>query len=382
MTQPGEYDQASPLVQRLAYKQSSCADPDYLKLVNQQIIEAVVEADRARVEARCGFGRGHEGEVSFNRRLRMKNGMSWSHPGQGNPEIVDYAGPIDPEVNVIGVWDTRGRLLGCIVNFACHATTNPGGISANWIYYLEKTIQGALGMTAQVVFLQGACGDITQVDNLSRHQNPAGEKWAQLVGGRVGAEAVKVLLSMPSSSQVRLDARSSILHIPRRVPTPERARKATRLVQLTNADTNSADWLFAKETLLLDSLVQREPVAAVEVQAIQVGPAVFVSTPAEYFVAYGLELKRQSRFAFTIPVELANGCVGYVPTEEAFGPHGGGYETRLTSYSNLQPNAGRQMLEVGLELTRQMTPGSPPEFPPPPAFTQPWAYGNVPPELE
>jgi len=382
MVQPGEFDGESELVKQLAYVNSSCADAGYLMTVRKAIVDAVVWADKTKVPALLGFGSGHEDKVSFNRRLKMKNGQTWSHPGQGNPDTLDYAGPIDPQVGVIAAWDLNGAMLGCVVNFACHATTNPGGISANWIYYLEKTIQGALQNRAPVVFLQGACGDITQVDNLDPFQRPAAEDWALRVGGRVGAEAVKAILLMPRSGEIALDAKQKIGPIKRRVPDPEKVKRSLEIVSKERPKFDTTEWLFAKEYVMLDALIRREPEAEVEVQALQVGPAVFVSNPAEYFVNNGLRIKKESPFAFTFPVELANGCTGYVPTEEAFKPDGGGYETRLTFYSNLEVTAGTQMADTGIALTKQMTPGKVPELPKATKFGKPWSYGAVGPELK
>jgi neutral ceramidase len=379
--QPGEFDHASPLVRRLAYEHSTAADAGYVGRVRSEIVNAVVIANDARVEAVCGVGFGLEDKVAYNRRLRMRNGRTYSHPGLGNPDTVGYAGPIDPQVGVIGAWGRDGRLLGCVVNYACHATTNPGGISANWIYYLEKTIRGATEPNVPVVFLQGACGDITQVDNLSRYAYPAGERWAQFVGGRIGAEAVKTLLSITPGALPPVESGSTVLTIKRRPPNPARVKDSLDLVQKDPKEVGLTKWTFAKEIVLLDAMISREPAVDVEVQAVQVGPAIFLTNPAELFVEYGLELKKKSPFPFTFPVELANGNVGYVPTEEAFGPHGGGYETRLTSYSNLEITAGRQMVEAGLNLARHFTPGHAPEPPGPPPFKEPWSYGDVPPEL-
>ena len=381
-TLPHQYDHASALVQKLAYEYSICVDPGYEMRVMEEIAAAVGLAARNCVEARCGVGFGIEDKVAYNRRLRMKNGLSYSHPGQGNPDIVGYAAPTDPQVGVMGAWSNDGRLLGCIVNYACHATTSPGGISANWIYNLEKTIRGAMDADVPVVFLQGTCGDVTQVDNLSRFANPSGEAWARLVGGRIGAEAVKVLLSMPAGSLTPLAADVRVMRIKRRVPDAEKVRRAYEVVKKDPKEVDAAEWTFAKETVLLDALLVKEPDAEVEVQAVQVGPAVFLTNPAELFVEYGLELKRRSPFPFTFPVELANGWVGYVPTEEAFGPHGGGYETRLTSHSNLEITAGRQMVEAALALAAAMKPGEAPRFPKAGPFKGPWKYGNVPPELK
>jgi hypothetical protein len=380
---PGELDDASPLVRRLAYEQSTNVDLRYLARVEQALIDAVCSAHDKRTAARAGVGKGVEDRVAYNRRFLMRDGRAVTHPGAGNPEIVEPAGPVDPEVGVIGAWDAAdpNKLLGCIVNFACHATTSPGGISANYIHYLEKVIQGYYGKDSVVVFLAGASGDVTQVDNRSPFKNPGAERWAQLVGGKVGAEALKVLLTMEPGTLAPVAARTKVWEIARRVPAPERVKACLELVERERSKVDATEWTFAKEIVLLDAVVRKEPKVSVEVQVVQVGPAVFVTDPAEYFCRYGLEIKAASGFPYTFPVSLANGCVGYVPTEESFGAHGGGYETRLTSYSNLEITAGAQMRDAGIELARQLRPGTVPEPPRIGPFTgKPWSYGNVPPE--
>ncbi len=270
---------------------------------------------------------GSRRTVAFNRRFLMRDGRTVTHPGLGNPEIVEPAGPVDPEVGVIGVWDANkpNTLLGCVVNFACHATTSPGGISADYIYYLEKVIQGYYGKDCVVVFLPGASGDITQVDNRSPYRYPDGgplgaDRGRQ--GRRRGLESPPRRWSTATSGPVGALAKTG--EIRRRPPSAARVEAALAVVQGDRKKADPSDWTFAKETVLLDALLKKEPAVEVEVQAVQMGPVVFVTTPAEYFCRFGLEIKAGSGFPFTFPVSLANGCVGYVPTEDAFDVRGGG----------------------------------------------------------
>ena len=339
-----------------------------------------------KVPARGGLGFGVEDKVAFNRRFRMKDGFAMTHPGQGNPSIIEPAGPTDPQVGVLGVWNLEGQLLGCIVNFACHATTGPGGISADYVHYLEKTIRGTMGDRTVVVFLPGAAGDVTQVDNRSPYQiKQFGEVSARFVGGSVGAEAVKVLLQVEQGAEPLgpLAVASRLLHIKRRPPSPEHLARALEMVRKPPGTGDETEWIFAKETVVLDARIRREPEVPVEVQAVQVGPAVFLACPAEYFCQFGLDLKARGKFPFTFPVSLANDSIGYVPTEEALGPRGGGYETRLTSYSNLEPAAGRRIADALLELSGTLRPGPVPRAPALPPFRgQPWSYGRLKPQLD
>jgi neutral ceramidase len=387
MILPGEFDHADDFVQKLAYEKSSNADAAYLDTLVNETVAGTVDAWESRAPINLGFGAGSEDSVSFNRRFRMKDGLTFTHPRPGNPNIVEPAGPIDPEVGVIGAWNEEGNLAGCIVTFACHATAGPPGISANYPYYIERAIRGVFGEETVLVFLAGASADITQVNNLTPYRRPTGTEAQLTVGASVGAEAVRVLVAndLAKTNQATLAASNKILKIPRRKPSTEHLDAARKLVaQPPLGKSNMADWTFAKETVLLQALIESEPVRDVEVQTLQIGPAVFVTTPAEYFTQFGLDQKDASGFPFTWPVCLANGLVGYVPTEEAFGPHGGGYETRLTADSPLIPSAGRTLADTGIQLIQSLQPDPLPELAPAPPYkpNSAWPYGNLPPQLD
>ena len=114
-----------------------------------------------------------------------------------------------------------------------------------------------------MVFLQGCCGDITQVDNMSPYAFLPDEKWAQFLGERVGAEAVKVLVGVEPGDGTPLEARTKLLRISRRVPSPDHLRKSYELVQKDPKQVDMTDWVMAKEIVLLEALLAKEPAAEV-----------------------------------------------------------------------------------------------------------------------
>lgn len=360
---PAELEGSPELVRKLALEYSVAGSEVYRGWVAAQVASAVEEAHRRLRPARIAVGRGSERDWIFNRRFRMRGGRVVTHPGKGNPDIVEPWGPVDPEVGVIGAWDESGELLGCVVNFGCHCTTAPGGTSADYVYYLERVVQGTFGAGATVVYTAGAAADVTQIDNRSMRERESGEQASRRLGMRVGAEAVKVLVTAEPVAELPVAARTTSFRQPRRHHSRERMEAAReRVAAMPSEAWRDAEWLFAKEALILDDVVRREPEASVEVQAIQIGCGVLVSNPCEYFAECGLDIKRRSAFPYTFVVSLANDCLGYVPPRRAFdAERGGGYETVLTSFSNLAVGAAERIGEVSVELLSGLTPVAEPE---------------------
>lgn len=386
---PDEVKDAPEMVKKIALEISASIDLPYEKIVIRGIHEAVKKAFRNRKEQLFSIGRGEEDSAVFNRRFKMKTGLTFTHPGKGNKDINEVAGPVDPEVGVIGSWTEGGKLAGCIVNYACHGTAySRMNASADWIAAMEKTIRGAFEKDTVVVFLNGACGDITQVDNISLRKHNTPEEWLDIVGKRVGAEAVKVLVSAEKGNFSTVSAETEKIKIKRRISDSAKTEEASRIVGKFIKDAPPGkeiptEVIWAKERIIADYLNKTEPVREVEVQALQVGPAVFMANPAEYFCSLGLDIKKAcDKVPFPFVVELANDIIGYVPDEKAFEKDGGGYETRLTGYSNLEITAGRKIAEASIRLAEKLKTDPVPQGPLIDQQTIPWTYGNNPPELE
>lgn len=381
---PREFADAPDDVRTLIETHCIHADPVYFDHAIRQAVTAVCEAWRTRAPVQLSAGNGHESTVAFCRRFKMKNGRAFTHPGKGNPDIVEPEGPIDPQVGVLSAWDEGERLLGCIVNYACHCTTMGGSAaSADYVASLEHTIRGAFGTQAIVLFLPGAMGDITQVDNQSLREREFGPDWSDRVGRCIGAEAIKVLASAARGDRFSLASRAETLMLQRRRPSATRVAECRARVQV-GLQSGKLDWAwhFAKEIVILDWLCQRSPAVKTDVHAMQIGPAVFLSNASEYFARSGLAIKHASPFPLTWVVTLAGPCIGYVPPAECFDPAtGGGYETLLNSYANMEAGAEQTIREASIRLAQSLTPSGAPQPAQIKGRHTEWSYGNMPPEL-
>ncbi|HQL88110.1 MAG: hypothetical protein GX574_03595 [Lentisphaerae bacterium] len=332
------------------------SDPAYCDLVAEAIAEVVIQAWEKRQEVVFKAGSGKAERVAFNRRFRMVGGTERTHPGRCNPDVIEPAGPVDPLVGALGVYaKDSGALLGCLVNFTCHCTVGVGGgsYSADYPYYLREAVKAAAGTPETVVvFTNGACGDITQVDNLKPKDalRDGGEPCGRLIGWTVAAEVLKVLARMETASCAPLAAAQDVLMIDARPVSPSvEAAARERLAARADGAAWERDDILAREEVLLAEMNRVEPKVPVEVQAVRIGPVALVSNPAEYFCALGLEIKRRSPHPFTWVVELANGCVGYVPGFEQV-IKSEGYEPRLCRSSKLAPEAGTRIVEASVKL--------------------------------
>ena len=130
----------------------------YHKMVVSHLASALCEAYYRMEEASLSTGKGSESGRVFNRRLRLNYGRDYTHPGKMNPEIAGFAGPIDPEVNVLSAWrpDVRDRLPDQLLSWT---TLRNQSFARRLFQYTEEVIK-KLMVKIPRCHPQWPCGDV------------------------------------------------------------------------------------------------------------------------------------------------------------------------------------------------------------------------------
>ncbi len=320
---------------------------DYSAVLAEKLVEAIRRADANTREAQLAAGVvAQSPQLSFNRRFHMKDGTVQFNPGQQNPNIVRVAGPIDPDVGVLLVRAAgQGQPAAALAVFAMHLDTVGGTeYSADYPYYLERTLRGQLGDDFMSLFGTGTCGDINHIDVATKGRRPTDEM-GRLLGETVLGAIPKLRPVEPASLAVKSAT------VPAKLQQYSASEVAEASRNMAKIGTRELSFLEqVKAAKIMDVQLRQGPTLPLEVQAFRVGSDLAIVTlPGEVFVELGMAIKRASPFRTTLVIELTNDTPAYIPTTKAFGE--GSYET---VNSRIQPGGGEEMAATATRLLKEL----------------------------
>jgi len=345
--------------------------PAYAEKLVSGISSALLRAKAAARETTVATGSLRQGTpVSFNRRFVMRDGTVRTWMSLRSEGVVRPAGPIDDELAAAVFRDASGdQPLGVLSNFALHLDTVGGTEwSADYPFFIEQAIRGALGDQVVSVFGTAPCGDINHVDPSTTERNKT-----DFIGQSLGQTLVQGLGKLTPVKANSVVVRTAVIRLPLQSVSEAEVRRSEKLLRLIKdgGKVEFLDQVLAYKTIMLDHL-RNAPAYSnttdyiswglsrtwagvgaelpVEVQVIVVGGELaIVCLPGEVFVDLGLAIKRASPFRTTMIVELSN-CKEtiYIPTRAAFA--GGSYEVTNAA---TEPGSGELLVETALRLLRE-----------------------------
>ena len=341
---------------------------EYQRFLAQRIADGVRRALRNLEPARVGWGAARQADQVFNRRWKMKpstplpnpfggQDRALMNPGTGNPNLLEPAGPTDPEIRFISIQSATGRPIALLANYSLHYVGGTGSpqISADYFGMFADRIQQLLGADRLDppfvgIMSNGTSGDVNNINVRGPRENlPPYQKMRQ-VADVVADQVFKACQGIKHYDSARLGVRQREIQLQVRKPTPEQVARA-RDILARPSDVKPGhvhEVEYARRTLSLNQWPAQVPVI---LQALRVGEVGIAAIPFEVFAETGLELKQKSPLKPMFTIELANGSYGYLPTPEQH--ELGGYETWLGT-NRVEVQASRKIVAALLELMAQL----------------------------
>jgi neutral ceramidase len=335
---------------------------EYQRFLAGRIADAVLCAIHNLEPARIGWSAGQEPTQVFNRRWRMKPGtvlrnpfggldQVMMNPRRGDPNLLEPAGPIDPEINFVAVQSLSGRPIALLANYSLHYVggTDAAAISADYFGVFSQRIGELLGAANQQppfvgIMSNGASGDINNIDfRLGDPPKYRPYEKMRLVANLAAAEVYKACQTLQYRDWAPLGAAVREVPLAIRLPGAEDIRWAESVLK-NPPGLHAREEVYARRTLGMRDHPAQIPFL---VQALRIGDVGITAIPAEVFVEIGLEIRKSSPFPRTFTIGMANGSYGYLPTPEHH--ELGGYETWRGS-SILEIEASRKITAALVEM--------------------------------
>ena len=316
---PGSYDKVVP-----------DADPTYLAILENGIVQAGETAFWARRPAEIGMAVARVEGIGTNRR--------------------DPAGPADPEIPVFATRDARTHdLIGIMEIYAMHPTVlheDSRLVSGDFPAMGRQYLQQALGAKIPVLHHMGASG------NQSPRHCVRGQTFDEAVrlGTILGKAVEKAIGSIVYQPHVKLATAQTAIEYPLRdlpdVATAAAKVEAVRakfarqqqdgtpraIVRTTECDLFGAEASHALAQSKADGRIDAalKNCMPAEIHLMQLGPWTVVGWQGEVFIEYALAIRQANPGVFVCT--CANGSMaGYIATEQAAAE--GGYEASTSLFS-------------------------------------------------
>lgn len=338
---------------------------EYQAFVARRIADGVRTALNNLAPARIGWGVGQVPQHVFNRRWKMKPGTPlvspygekdrvMMNPGVGNPNLLEPAGPTDPEVSFLSVQSVQGKPIALLGNYSLHYVGGvpKNDISADYFAVFADRIQELLQADRQDppfvgILSNGTSGDVNNINFRGPAEKHPPYAKMRLVADDVAREVFRVYQTVQHRDWVKLQAAQSELTLQVRQPDEKLIAYAKSVLAKPESATpvHRHEKDYAQRALQMKAEWPEK--IDVILQAFRIGDLGIAAIPFETFTQIGLDLKAKSPFRPSFTIELANGSYGYLPTPEQHKL--GGYETWLGT-NRVEVMASRKITARLLEL--------------------------------
>ncbi|TWT73226.1 LamG-like jellyroll fold domain-containing protein [Allorhodopirellula solitaria] len=339
------------------------ADANYLPVLREQIVAALVAAENNLEPARVGWGVGDAAAYTALRRwIRRPDRVvedpfgnptvrASMHAGANWDDVTGESGPEDPDLSLISVQAKDGRPIAVLANFSMHYFGAADALNADYFGLFCNGLQSRIETAPDedrppfvAIMSHGCSGDIWRRDYTEpadSRPEPTIESYAADLTDIAMATYEAIDYQEPED----LAMAETRFELKYRVPTKQRLEWAQRIVdEMGDRLPKTRPEIYAREQVFLHQWQSTEVV----VQALRIGDIGIASTPTETYALTGLKLKLQSPLSKTMVIELANGGDGYIPPPEQHLL--GGYNTWAARSAGLEVEAEPKIAAAALGL--------------------------------